>query len=129
MTTATVCAAALCSLVFVLGGNVSRLRGASSHQFPSSPEDPLFVAIRTHGNAAEYNPALALLIVLVALQEPSGWLQSVYVIGVGARLVHAVALITTGDMSRNTVGRTVAAVGTYATGIVLSGAAVGLALT
>ena len=60
MTVAIVAAAILAVLVFGLGFNVSRLRGitakAGGTQLPTDPSDRLFIAIRAHGNAAEYVP-------------------------------------------------------------------------
>ena len=62
LTTAIICTAILAAMLFVLGWNVSRVRGvtakAGGSQFPSDPASRLLIAIRAHGNAAEYIEAV-----------------------------------------------------------------------
>ena len=68
MTTAIICTAILAAMLFLLGFNVSRLRGATAKaggsQLPTDPASPLLIAIRAHGNAAEYIPTFIVLFLL-----------------------------------------------------------------
>ena len=77
MTTAIVCSAILAASIFVLGFNVSLNRGYAakrgSSQMPTDPADPLLIAQRAHGNAAEYVPTLIALFLLVGWQSPQPW--------------------------------------------------------
>ena len=61
MTTAIICSAILAALVFLLGANVTRLRvltgKVGGSQLPQDPTSKLFIAVRAHGNAAEYVPS------------------------------------------------------------------------
>ncbi|GAB3933604.1 hypothetical protein GCM10029976_041280 [Kribbella albertanoniae] len=67
MSTITIiCMASLGILLFLLGANVTRhraLRG-SGNQAPTDPADPLLIAVRAHGNAAEYIPTLLVLLLV-----------------------------------------------------------------
>jgi uncharacterized protein len=58
LTTAIIGTAILAAMLFLLGLNVSRMRGviakAGGSQFPNDPASRLVIAIRAHGNAAEY---------------------------------------------------------------------------
>jgi len=126
MTTAIICIALLGALLFVLGWNVSRLRGSKKtvEQFPTAPDDPLFVAVRAHGNATEYVPTLAVLILLVGSRDPAVWMLVVAVVAVVSRYLHAVGVLAAGDMAKENVLRLVGAVGTILSGVALSVAAV-----
>jgi uncharacterized membrane protein YecN with MAPEG domain len=127
MTTAIICIALLGTLLFVLGWNVSRIRGSrgdTGDQFPTAPDDALFVAIRAHGNASEYIPTLAVLILVVGSREPALWMLVVAVIAVVSRYLHAIGILTTGDMNAEGVLRFAGAVGTILSGVALSVAAV-----
>jgi uncharacterized membrane protein YecN with MAPEG domain len=76
MTTAIICSAVLAALVFVLGANVTWMRVITSKtggsQMPDDPASKLLIAIRAHGNAAEYIPVLVVLFLLVGARSP-GW--------------------------------------------------------
>ena len=122
MTIAVACAGLLGVLLFALGANVSRLRAEPGRttQIPSDPADRLFKAIRAHGNAAEYVPVLALLMLLVAHREPGVAAAVATVAATAARFVHAAALMTAPTLAENTALRTVGAAGTYAAGLTLS---------
>ncbi len=124
MTTAIICTALLAALVFALGLNVSRLRGSTTTQQPTAPDDRLYVAIRAHGNATEYVPTLAVLILLVGSREPAAWMVATFVVATVARYVHALGVLRAGDMNKPVPLRMVGAMATYAAGLVLAGAAV-----
>ena len=123
MNLAIACTALLGALVFALGANVTRERVAAGDgraQFPTDPESRLLKAIRAHGNAAEYVPMLAILMLLVQVREPSTAADVVCVVATGARLVHAGALLGCRSLAINTALRSIGAAGTYLAGIALA---------
>lgn len=128
MTIAIVCAAILAAMVFVLGGNVSRMRGvtgkAGGSQLPTDPADRLLIAIRAHGNAAEYIPTLIVLFLLVGARSPAAVAIPLIVGATAARVTHAFGLLTADSLAKETKGRVVGAVGTYFFGVALAVAAV-----
>jgi uncharacterized membrane protein YecN with MAPEG domain len=124
MTVAIVCAAILGALVFALGANVSRLRGAAARsggsQMPTDPADRLLIAVRAHGNAAEYVPTFMVLFLLLGWRSP-GILASVLIIGATlARLVHAIGMLTAPTLAAESRQRTLGAAGTYLFGLALA---------
>jgi uncharacterized membrane protein YecN with MAPEG domain len=124
MTTAIVCTAILAALLFLLGFNVSLKRGATAKaggsQLPSDPASPLLIAIRAHGNAAEYIPALIVLFLLVGARTHA-WVAIPLIIGAtGARLVHAYGMLTTPTLAAPVPLRLVGAIGTYLFGVALA---------
>lgn len=127
MTVAIVAAATLAALVFVLGFNVSRLRGitakAGGTQLPTDPADRLFIAIRAHGNAAEYVPTLMVLFLLVGARSPAAVAVVLIVGATLARLVHAFGMLTAPSLAADTPLRLGGAIGTYVFGIGLAVAA------
>ena len=127
MTTAIICIALLAALLFVLGWNVSRIRGsrgATGDQFPTAPDDALFVAVRAHGNATEYIPTLAVLILVIGSRDPATWMLVVAAVAVLSRYLHAIGILVTGDMGKEAPLRFIGAVGTILSGVALSVAAV-----
>jgi uncharacterized membrane protein YecN with MAPEG domain len=124
MTTAIVCTALLAALVFLLGQNVSRVRGvtakAGGSQLPTDPASPLLIAVRAHGNAAEYVPTLIVLFLLVGARSPAGVAIPLIVGATAARLVHAYGMLTADSVSSPTRGRLVGAIGTYLFGLALA---------
>jgi uncharacterized protein len=128
MTTAIICTAILTALLFLLGFNVSRMRGVTAKtggsQMPTDPASPLLIAIRAHGNAAEYIPALIVLFLLVGARTHA-WVAIPLIVGAAvARLLHAFGLLTAPSMAAETPWRLVGAVGTYLFGVALAVAAV-----
>ncbi len=131
MSTAIVCVCVLSALVITLGLIVSVLRGRQERrglpQYPSDPADLLFKAIRAHGNAAEYVPVLAVLMLVASRSGPPTWVLAAAVTATAARLVHATALLTSPTLARPTLLRHIGATGTYLAGLTLvAGAAVTL---
>ena len=125
-TVTIVCIALMGILLFVLGANVSRnraLRGAGN-QLPSDPSDKLLIAIRAHGNAAEYVPILVVLFLLVGARSP-GWLAIPLIIAATlARLLHAYGMLTSPTLAAPTKAREIGASGTYLVGLGLAVAAI-----
>jgi uncharacterized protein len=127
MTTAIICTAILAALVFLLGFNVSRLRGvtakAGGSQMPTDPASPLCIAIRAHGNATEYVPTLIVLFLLVGSRIPAVVAVPLIVGATLSRLVHAFALLRGRSMAAESAPRLMGAVGTYVFGVGLAVAA------
>jgi hypothetical protein len=127
MTTAIICTAILAAMLFLLGLNVSRMRGvtakAGGSQFPDDPASPLLIAIRAHGNAAEYIPTLILLFLLVGARSPAAVAIPLIAGATAARVVHAYGLLTAPSMAAQPTGRLAGAMGTYVFGVALAVAA------
>ena len=122
-TTVVVSIALLGILLFVLGANVTRhraVRGAKGgNQMPTDPEDRLFIAIRAHGNAAEYVPTLVVLLVVCALLTDGWWLETLSVAAVAVRFLHAFGMLRAETLASHGPIRDIGAMGTYVTGIAL----------
>ena len=91
-----VCIALMGVLLFLLGANVTRhraIRGDTGNQMPTDPADRMFIAQRAHGNATEYIPTLAVLIVVCATLTDGWWLDALAIAAVvvprAARARHA----------------------------------------
>jgi hypothetical protein len=123
MTLTYVCAAILAALVFLLGANVTRLRAAGAKHggpfAPSDPADPLYKAIRAHGNAIEYIPTLLVLFLVVGARAPS-WTLAFVVGATLARLAHAAGMLTAPTLAKSTPLRVAGASGTYLFGVALA---------
>jgi uncharacterized membrane protein YecN with MAPEG domain len=128
VTTAIICTAILTAMVFLLGFNVSRVRGATAKAggspMPTDPASPLLIAIRAHGNATEYVPALIVLFLLVGFRAPAVVAVPLIIGATLVRLLHAYGMLTAGSMARQSPGRVIGAVGTYVFGVALAVAAV-----
>ena len=127
LTTAIICTAILAAMLFLLGLNVSRMRGvtvkAGGSQFPSDPASRLLIAIRAHGNAAEYIPVLIVLFLLVGARSPAAVAIPLIVGATAARVVHAYGLLTAPSLAVQTKARLAGAAGTYFLGVGLAVAA------
>jgi uncharacterized protein len=128
MTTAIICSAILAAIVFLLGFNVSRMRGvtgkAGGSQLPTDPASPLLIAIRAHGNATEYIPTMIVLFLLVGARSPAGVAIPLIIGGTFARLTHAYGMVTASSLAAENKLRFGGALGTYVSGIGLAIAAV-----
>ncbi len=91
--------------------------------FPSDPASRLLIAIRAHGNAAEYIPALIVLFLLVGARSPAAVAIPLIAGATAARVVHAYGLLTAPSLAAVTKGRLVGAMGTYVFGVALAVAA------
>lgn len=128
MTTAIVCSAVLAAVIFVLGANVTRMRvvtaKAGGAQMPTDPASRLLIAIRAHGNAAEYVPALIVLFLLVGYRSPL-WVSIPLILAATAtRLLHAVGTLASPSMAIPNLARELGAGVTYLAGVGLAAAAV-----
>ena len=122
MSTVTiVCIALLGILLFVLGANVSRqraLRGAGN-QAPTDPADRLLIAIRAHGNAAEYIPTMIVLLLVCSTLSDSWLVDVLAVASLVVRTTHAAGMLSAKTLAAHGPLRDVGAFGTYLTGIAL----------
>lgn len=112
-------------LVFLLGLNVSRIRGSvmhMQHEAEGDPKSPLRKAIRAHGNCIEYAPTLSLLILALGLRLPlmPWWVAALMLTAVAARYVHAVGVLASESIHTANPLKFIGALGTYITGSVLS---------
>ena len=122
-----VCVALLGVLLFLLGANVTRhraLRGATGNQMPTDPADRMFIAIRAHGNAAEYVPTLCVLLLICGTLSDGWWVDVLAVAAVVARYAHAVGMLTSSTLAKHGPLRDLGAMGTYLSGIALAVTAV-----
>ncbi|WP_405056103.1 MAPEG family protein [Kribbella sp. NBC_01505] len=121
-TITVVCMALLGMLLFLLGANVTRQRAirGSGNQAPTDPADPLLIAIRAHGNSAEYIPTmLALLLVCSALSD--SWLvDALAIAALIVRTAHAVSMLTANSLASHGPLRYLGALGTYVVGLAIS---------
>jgi len=126
MTFAILCSAVLGALIFVLGFNVTRMRGVTAKtggsQMPTDPADRLLIAIRAHGNAAEYIPTLMVLMLLLAWREPAAWTAVLIGGATASRLAHAFGMLTAKSLAAESMIRVAGAIGTYIFGVALAGA-------
>lgn len=118
MATATICAALLGLLVFGLGFGVSLTRMSSDTAigYEPDPTDRLYKMVRAHGNATEYNPMLAILILAIGARNPSAWMTGLAIAATAARYLHAVGMIVSPTLAAPQPLRFVGAVGTYVCG-------------
>ncbi len=119
-----VCIALLGLLIFLLGANVTRhraIRGKNGGpQMSKDPTDQLFIAIRAHGNAAEYIPMLAILIIVCSTLTSGWWLESLAVAAVVVRVLHAGGMLTAKSLAEHGPLRDISATGNYVVGIALA---------
>jgi uncharacterized membrane protein YecN with MAPEG domain len=117
-----VCIALMGILLFLLGANVTRhraVRGATGNQQPTDPADRMYIAQRAHGNASEYVPTLAVLIVVCSALTDGWWLNTLAIAALAARSLHAFGLLTSKTLATHGPVRDAGAMGTYLTGVLL----------
>ena len=125
MTIAIICTALLGVLVFGLGFVVSWIRGRTAVNigYTPNPTDRLYKLVRAHGNATEYAPMLAVLMLLVGSRDPSNLLLWVMGIATASRYLHALGMIIAPTLDKPEPLRFLGAVGTYVCGLGLCVAA------
>ena len=121
MTIAIVCTALLGLLVFGLGLMVSLTRGNTNQVIGHRPDpaDRLHKLVRAHGNATEYAPILAVLILLVGSRQPATWMVWTFVAATACRYLHAAGMALYETLAKPNPLRFVGALGTYVTGFAL----------
>ena len=121
-TVTIVCIALMGILLFLLGANVTRLRamrGSTGNQAPTDPADRLLIAIRAHGNAAEYIPTMIVLLLVCSVLSDSVWVDVLAVAAVASRTTHAVGMLTAKTLATHGPLRDIGAMGTYLVGVTL----------
>jgi uncharacterized membrane protein YecN with MAPEG domain len=83
----------------------------------------MYKMVRAHGNATEYAPMLAVLMLLVGAREPAIWALWVMGIVTASRYLHAAGVIFSPTLAKPHPLRFVGALGTYLGGLVLCVAA------
>ena len=128
LTTAVIGIAVLGAMLFVLGFNVSRMRGVTAKvggsQMPTDPASPLLIAQRAHGNASEYVPTLAVLFLIVGVGSPAAVAIPLIAGATLARLAHAYGMLRAVSLAEESKRRFAGAMGTYVFGVALAVAAV-----
>ncbi|WBQ03149.1 MAPEG family protein [Kribbella sp. CA-293567] len=129
MSTVTiVCIALMGVLLFLLGANVTRhraIRGSNGgNQAPTDPADRLLIAIRAHGNAAEYIPTMIVLLLVCSTLSGSWWVDALAIAAFAVRALHAVGMLTAETLAEHGPLRDLGALGTYLVGITLGVSAV-----
>ncbi|HYV57173.1 MAG TPA: MAPEG family protein [Candidatus Nitrosopolaris sp.] len=121
MNVAIVCTALLGLLVFGLGLAVSLTRGATRTNFGFTPDptDRLYKRVRAHGNAAEYAPMLAILMLLIGARQPAAWMVWTFVAATAFRYLHAAGMLVCPSLDQPHPLRFVGALGTYVAGLIL----------
>lgn len=124
MNTLTIVSLALMGvLLFLLGANVTRhraMRGSSGgNQQPTDPSDRLLIAIRAHGNTAEYVPTLMVLVLVCSALTDSWWVGALGLAALVSRTTHAIGMLTASTLASHGPLRDVGALGTYVTGVAL----------
>ena len=121
-TVTIVCIALMGILLFLLGANVTRhraMRGSTGNQAPTDPSDRLLIAIRAHGNAAEYIPTMIVLLLVCSVLSDSFWVDVLAVAAVVSRTTHAVGMLTAKTLAAHGPLRDIGAMGTYLVGVTL----------
>jgi len=126
MTVAVWCTGLLGLLVFGLGLAVSATRGSTGKNIghTADPTDRLHKLVRAHGNASEYAPMLAILILYLGAHNPGTWLMWTFAIATISRYLHALGMILSRSLDSADPLRFVGALGTYITGLILAFAVV-----
>lgn len=124
MTVAVVCSALLAALIFLLGFNVSRLRGVTAKeggdQMPRDATSPLLLAVRAHGNTAEYAPSMMAMFLLAAWLTPGWWVVLLIVGATISRYGHVVMMLISPSLHTTSPLRMTTAMGTYVFGLALA---------
>jgi len=76
--------------------------------------------VRAHGNATEFNPILAILILYLGSLQPATWLQWTFVVATASRVLHAAGMIMSPTLAKPQPLRAIGALGTYLTGLILA---------
>jgi len=122
MSTVTIVSMALIGiLLFLLGANVTRhrvMRGGGN-QAPTDPADPLLIAVRAHGNAAEYIPTMIVLLLVCSTLSDSWLVGALAVAALVVRTLHALGMLTSKSLASHGPLRDIGALGTYAVGIAI----------
>ncbi len=115
------CVAALGLLVFGGGLAVSmqRMRAQQITGFDPDPTDPLYKAVRAHGNTIEYAPFLAVLMLYLGAHAPAPWVTWTMVAATASRYLLVIGMVAYPTMAKPNPPRFFGALGTYVFGLML----------
>ena len=123
MNVAITCIGLLGVLVFALGFAVSmtRARTETAAGHAADPSDSLHKIVRAHGNTTEYAAMLAVLMWLAASQNEATWVLWTIGAAAASRYLIAAGILLSSRLEKPHPLRFVGALGTYVTGLMLSG--------
>ena len=121
MSVAIPCIALLGLLVFGLGFAVSMTRGRTNVVIGNAPDptDFLHKLVRAHGNAAEYAPMLAVLMLVIGGRGVESWVVWCMILVTASRYLHAGGMLMSPTLEKPHALRFVGALGTYLGGLAL----------
>jgi uncharacterized protein len=122
MQVAVVCVALMVLLLVGLGMGVSaaRWKYATGIGAPDDPRHPMLKIVRAHGNAAEWIPILALMMLWLGTREPAAWVIWAMTLVTACRFSHAVGMVTCHTLAGPHPLRFIGSAGTYLGGIALA---------
>ena len=124
MQVAVVCVALMALLLAGLGIGVSMARGkyAKGIGAPDDPTHPMLKIVRAHGNAAEWIPILAVMMLWLGTREPAAWVIWTMTLVTACRFAHAAGMVTCRTLAGPHPLRFVGSAGTYLGAIALAAA-------
>lgn len=130
MNVALICVALLGFLCIATAFYVSMQRGKTGTIYgcDTDPENPLYKAVRAHGNTTEFAPILALMIFVLAQAPPAAWVIWTMILATFFRYLVVAGLLLPKTMAKPNPMRFLGALGTFITGIMLAVAILMMAL-
>jgi uncharacterized membrane protein YecN with MAPEG domain len=121
MSISIICTALLGLLLFGLGLYVSGVRGRYKRLIghDTSPDDPVYRAVRAHANSAEYVPFFAVLFLWFATRPTPTWIEITIVAATLARFLIVAGLLWGKSLDKPNPARFIGAFLTYASGLAL----------
>ena len=121
MAISLICIALLALLTISLGFYVSSCRAKNNviYAYQDKPTDPLYKAIRAHGNSCEYVPIIALLIYILGSMNPAAWMVWCMVLATVSRFLIVWGILGFASLEKPNIGRFLGAMGTYIFGTAL----------
>lgn len=115
MQVAITCTALLALLLVGLGLSVSaaRWKYAKGIGAPDDPKHPMLKIVRAHGNAAEWIPILAVMMLWLGTREPAAWVIWTMALVTACRFSHAAGMVTCRTLAAPHPLRFIGSAGTY----------------
>lgn len=125
MGTAVLCVVAMALLIFLLGFWVSIQRGRTNviTGIEADPTSGLNKAVRAHGNATEFVPILAILMLYLGTQDVAAWVGWAMIVAAVSRYLVVIGFLTCKTLEKPHVLKAIGALGTYVAGIAMCFAA------
>ena len=121
MNVALICIGLLGFLCFATAFYVTVQRGKTNviSGYDTNPADPLYKAIRAHGNSVEYAPIMALMMFVLAQAPLAGWVMWAMILATFFRYLVVMGLLIPQTMAKPNPMRFIGALGTFITGFML----------